>query len=128
VEESTKSIGMAAETTTTEAQLTSDGREAVGTEVGRRGALEPRPQAFDRVELRGIGREAMHCEPRALGLDVGPRYEAAVRVQTIPEKDDRPPDVTTQVPKEAHNLGRADCARMGHQEDAGVLGRSRPVG
>ncbi len=90
---------MATEATTTEAQLTPDGREAVGAEVGHGGALAPRPQAFDRVELRGVSREAMHREPRVLGLDMRPGHEAAVRVQAVPEQDDGSPEVTTQVPK-----------------------------
>ncbi len=128
MEESTKSVGMADETPTTEAHLTTNGREAVGAEVRCRGALEPCPQAFDQVELGGIGGKAMYAKPCVLGLDVGAGLEAAVCVQTVPEQDDRSADVTPQVPKEAHDLGRANRARMGHQEDAGAPGRSHAVG
>jgi hypothetical protein len=127
VEESTKEIGMAAEASTTEAQLVTDGSETVGAEVGSRGALEPRPQAFDWVQLGGIGWKAMHREPGALGLEVGTGLEAAVRVQAVPEQDDGSSDVTTQMPEEAHDLGGADRLRMGHQEDVGTMGRSRSV-
>ncbi len=119
---------MADEAAATEAQLATNGRKAVGAEVGRGGPLAPRPQAFDRIQLWGISRQAMHRKPRALGLDVGAGLEAAVRVEPVPKQDHAPPDMTTQVPEEAHHLGRADRTRMGHQEDAGVLGRSRPVG
>ena len=119
---------MTNETPTAEAQLMANGRETVGAEIRRRGALEPRPQAFDRVELGGIGREAMYGKPCALGLDVGTGLEAAVRVQTVPEQDDRSANVTTQMPKEVHDLGRADCTRMGHQEDARAPRRSHAVG
>lgn len=72
---------MAAEAATTEVQLVANRREAIGAEVGRGGPLAPRPQAFDRIQLGGISRQAMHRKPRALGLDVGAGLEAAVRVE-----------------------------------------------
>jgi len=123
-----KPVGLAAEAAATETQLTANGPETVGAEVGGRSALEPCPQAFDRVEFRGIRGQAMHGEPRGLGLDVRAGDEAAVRVQPVPEQENASPEMTTQVPEEAHDLGRADRPRIHHQEDAGVLGRARWVG
>ena len=128
MEEPPKPIGMAAEAAATPAQLTAYGGEALGAQVGHDGALAPGPHSFDRVEFRGVGRKAMDAEPGALGLDVGSRLEAAVRVQAIPEQDDRSPDVTTQVFQETNDLRGSDRTGMGHQEDTGVLRRSRSVG
>ena len=128
MEESTKSVRMADEAAATEAQLATNGRQAVGAEVGRGGPLTPCPQAFNWIQLWGISRQAMHRKPRALGLDVGAGLEAAVRVEPVPEQDHASADMTTQVPEEAHHLGGADRTRMRHQEDAGRPGRSRAVG
>jgi hypothetical protein len=119
---------MAAEAAATETQLVADRAEALGTQVRGGRPLAPGPQAFDRIQLRGIGREAMHCEPRALGLDVGAGLEAAVRVESVPEQDHAPSDVTPQVTEEAHHLGRPDGAWVGHQEDAAAARGANAVG
>lgn len=122
MEESLKSVGMADEAATAEAQLVTDRCEALGTEVGRRGPLAPGPQAFHRIQLGGVGRQAMHRQPGALGFGVGAGLKASVRVEPVPKQDHASSDMTTQVPEESHHLGGANRARMGHQEDAGVLG------
>ncbi len=119
---------MAAEAAATPAQLTAYGGEALGAQVGRDGALTPGPHAFDWVEFRGVGRKAMDGEPGALGLDVGPRLEAAVGVQAVPEQNDTSPDVATQVLQETNDLGGSDRTGVGHEEDAGLLRRSRSIG
>lgn len=127
-EESLKPVGMAAEAATPETQLVTNRRKALGAEVGRGGPLAPRPQGFDRIQLGGVRRQAMHRQPRGLGLEVATGLEAAVCVEPVPKQDHPSPEMTPQVSEEAHHLAGADRARMRHQEDAGVLRRSRAVG
>jgi len=104
VDEPPEPTGMAAEAAAAETQRTANGGKTVGTEVGGY-ALEPRPEAFDRVEFGGVGREAMHREPRVLSLDMLPGHHAAVGVQAVPEQDDGSADVTSQVLQEVDDLG-----------------------
>lgn len=70
----------------------------------------------------------MYGQPRGLGLDVSAGLEASVRVESVPEQEHGSPDMTPQVPEEAHHLGGANRARMRHQKDTSVVGRSRAVG
>ena len=55
-------------------------------EIGQLGALQPRPQALDRVELGRISRQALHHQPVPLGRQPGPHRPAAVRRQPVPQQ------------------------------------------
>lgn len=108
-----KEVGAAVQATTAFAELAADRREAFRTEIGRDGALEPGPHAFDGVELGGVGGESVHREPGALGVEVGVRLDAAVGVEAIPEQDHGTAQMATQVFEEADHLRRADVLRVG---------------
>lgn len=104
MQESAKDIRMASEPTASAPQLLTNRRETVGAEVCVGGSLEPSPQAFDGVQFGSVRREAMDREPRALGADVVQGFTAAMGEESVPEKNDRPPDVATQVLEETDDL------------------------
>lgn len=128
MEESTEAVGVAAETSPAASELASKRIEALGAQIGRHGAFAPSPHAFDRVQFRCVGGKTVHGEPRALGLEVGAGFEAAVRMEPVPEQDHGTWHVTTQMSEETHDLGGADGAGMRHPERASVSRRPRRIG
>jgi predicted ABC-type transport system involved in lysophospholipase L1 biosynthesis ATPase subunit len=63
--------------------------EAGEGDVGQRAALEAGPDALDRVEVGGIGRELEHAQPR-LGGGEGAQFRLEVHLQVVPDQDDHP--------------------------------------
>lgn len=72
--------------------------EAVGAEVRDLGAFEPRPDAFHGIELGRIGGQSVRSERGVLGVEVVGRFTTSVGVKTVPQKHDRPADVSAEVP------------------------------
>jgi hypothetical protein len=58
--------------------------EGGADEVGELGALQPRPQALDRVEFGRVGGQAFHDQPVPLGVQPGLHGAAAVGRQAVP--------------------------------------------
>jgi hypothetical protein len=56
------------------------------TEVGQLDGLEAGPQALDRVQLRGVGGQALDHQPGPLGRQPGPHGGAAMGGQPIPQQ------------------------------------------
>lgn len=72
--------------------------EAVGAEVRNLGAFEPRPDAFHRIELGRIRGQSVRAERGVLGVEVVSRFTTSVGMKTVPQKHDRPADVSPKVP------------------------------
>lgn len=76
---------------------------AVGAEVSGDGALEPRPRAFDGVELRCIGGQANQREPRLLVCE-RERLSAAMGIHAVPEDDEGSAVVPVETPQEPDDV------------------------
>src|SRR5450759_998787 len=59
--------------------------QIVGTVVGQRVSLEPRPQIFDRIEVGGVGREKGNLDVPVQRVEVIAHQTAAMRLQAIPD-------------------------------------------
>jgi len=57
--------------------------EAGDGEVGQDAALEHRPDPFDGVEVRGVGRQPEHAQP-GLGAGEGAQLGALVNIEVVP--------------------------------------------
>ena len=55
--------------------------------IGQLAALAFAPERFDGVQLRGIGGQGLHSEPRALGGQVHPHPATGMRAQAVPQED-----------------------------------------
>ena len=62
--------------------------DGIRAEVCEFVSLEVAPYLFDRVEVRGVGRESFDHQPVALALDEGLHVIAAVRGQSVPDERD----------------------------------------
>jgi len=94
--------------------------EAFRTEVGRDGALEPRPRAFHGIELGGVGGQAYQREPVPLALGEGARREAAVRIDAVPDPDQGAAVMAVQSLEEANDVLGAHGAEHQPEEEAGA--------
>lgn len=94
--------------------------EPVGAEVRDRGALEPGPEALDRVELRRVGRKSMGPKLAPLRVEMAGRLSTAMGVESVPEQDDGPPDVPSQMAQKVDHLGRANDVRVQAEVEVGV--------
>src|SRR6266542_3042443 len=63
--------------------------EAGHGEVGQDAALEHGPDPFNRVQVRGVGRELEHVQPW-LGAGEGAQLRAQMHVEVIPDQHDDP--------------------------------------
>lgn len=89
--------------------------ETFRAEVGRDRAFEPRPRAFDRIELGGIGGQAHQREPALLALGEGTRREAAVRIDAVPDHDQGTAVMAVELLEKADDVLGAH--RSGHQAE-----------
>ncbi len=86
-------------------------REILGTEIRHLVLFPVRPEVFDRVELRSIGREEFKLNLAALSVDPGAHQTAAMDLQTIPDDEQLAADqVPPQVSEEVEDLGGTDAA------------------
>jgi len=85
------------------------------TEIAHHRAFEPRPGTLDWIELRGVGGQAKHRQPMRLALDEFARGQAAVRVDAIPDHNERSRVMLVKAREEADDVFRAD--RSGHQAE-----------
>src|SRR5712691_12411586 len=82
--------------------------ECIGTEIGQRVALEPSPEILDRIEVRRIAGQEMKLDT-ALGRgDVVANQVAAMRLQAVPEDEQRPAKVSEQRLEELDDLFLGD--------------------
>jgi hypothetical protein len=96
-------------------------REVPTTHVAQLTALQIRPDAFDRVEIRRVAWELLQMDP--LG---GPTGQAILdRLTTvngcpIPDDEELAGDLTQEAPQEANYFGAVGGSRLGLQEEAAV--------
>ena len=112
-----------------QAGLSADAREATAQGAAQTGEIQDAqvrevrglhiaPHLLDRVQLRSVGRQGLHREPRALARHVRPHVPTLVAAQAVPDEDDAPP---AQMPFEGAQkrdervIGIA--ARMGLEEE-----------
>jgi hypothetical protein len=84
-------VGMVANPREAAAQRPPQRQDLGWTQVGEIAPFDVAPELLDRVEVRGIGRQALDLEPRAFPGQVGPHPPALVGGQSIPEEDDGAP-------------------------------------
>ena len=76
----------------------------VRAEVSERGGVQPTPQAFHRIQFRGIRGEPFHLQPRSLFLQILSDGAAAVRRQPVPQQHHRATQVTPHGAPGGHNI------------------------
>src|SRR3954463_13889289 len=64
--------------------------EIGGAEVGQGMPLEPGPQEFHRIEVGGVRRQERHLNLAAGGVEVFAHKLAAMRLQAVPDDQQRP--------------------------------------
>lgn len=92
---------------------------AFGAEVADDGSLVPRPGPFDRIEFRGIGRQPDERKPARFLFDELARGDASVRVDAIPDHDDRPGQVLVKLLEELDDVLGANGPGNQTEEEAG---------
>ncbi len=86
-------------------------REILGTEIRHLVLFPVRPEVFDRVELRSIGREEFKLNLAVLGVNPCAHQTAGMDLQTIPDYEQLAADqVPPQVSEEVEDLGGTDAA------------------
>ena len=93
---------------------------AFGAEVADDGSLAPRPDPFDRVELGGVGRQPHDREPVRFSFDELAGRDASVRVDAIPDHDDRPGQVLMELLEELDHVLGANGSGNQAEEEAGA--------
>jgi len=88
VEEAEQERSPAVESAAGETESTAEWFVAFGAEVAGDGSFVPRPGSFDRVELRGVGRQPDEREPVRFLFGEPAGSDTSVRVDTIPDHDD----------------------------------------
>ncbi len=92
---------------------------AVGAEVADHGSLVPRPGPFDRVKFGGVGRQPNEREPVGFSFDELAGGDASVRVDAIPDHDDRPGQVLVKLLEELDDVLGANGPGNQAEEEAG---------
>lgn len=92
---------------------------AVGTEIADDGSLVPRPGPFDRIELRGVGRQPDEREPARFLFNELAGGDASVRVHAIPDDDDGPAQVLVKLLEELDDVLGANGPGNQAEEEAG---------
>jgi hypothetical protein len=103
-----RQVAPARQAVATPTHALANGRKAFRTEVRDCGSLRPAPEPLDRVELRRIGGKPLDREPTPVGVPVLLDLAAAMRLQAVPDQDDRRPHVAPQVAQEADHFGPMD--------------------
>lgn len=94
----------AGETTSGEPEQAVKRPESIRTHVAHDGSLEPRPAAFDGIQLGGIGRQPNDRQPVPFALDELTRGHAAMGVDAVPNHDERAAVVLMQVLQETDDV------------------------
>ena len=92
---------------------------AFGAEVADDGSLVPRPGPFDRIELRGVGRQSDEREPVRFFFGELAGGDASVRVDAIPDHDDGPGQVLVKLLEELDDVLGANGPGNQAEEEAG---------
>src|SRR5262249_31684851 len=80
-------------------------------EVTQRHALRVTPQSLDRIEIGSVGGQVLDVEP-IIVLGGEQPLSRAMYAPAIPDQDDRPAQLTMQLPNETVDVGRDDVARL----------------
>lgn len=75
-----------------------------GGEIGQRVLLQVGPERFDRVQLRGVGRQQHGVQARMTIKEILKRA-GAVHRQAVPEQHDRVAEVTEEFAEEGPQAG-----------------------
>lgn len=118
MEEAQQERSPARQSASGQAQGPVQGAETFGAEVGRDRALEPRPRSFHGIEIGGVGGEADQREPVLLALGEGARREATMRVDAVPDHDQRAAVVAVKPLEEADDVLGAHGAGDQSDEEA----------
>jgi len=119
VKEAEQERSAAAESAARETQGTVKRSLAVGAEIADDGSLVPRPGPFDRIELRGVGRQPDEREPARFLFDELAGGDASVRVDAIPDHDDGPGQVLVKLLEELDDMLGANGPGNQAEEEAG---------
>ncbi len=92
---------------------------AFGTEIADDGSLVPRPGPFDRIEFRGVGRQPDEREPARFLFDELAGGDASMRVDAIPDHDDRSGQVLVKLLEELDHVLGANGPGNQAEEEAG---------
>lgn len=96
-----------------------------GGEVAQDPILDVVPQLLDRVQFRGIGRQAFEVQARVVGQDLADGI-ALVYGAVVPDGDDRATQVTQEFPEERGGALLVDVAAgMGLEVQAQTAGARR---
>ena len=109
----------AVESTACETERTVKRTVAFGTEIADDGSLVPRPGPFDRIEFGGVGRQPHEREPARFLFDELAGGDASVRVDAIPDHDDRPGQVLVKLLEELDDVLGANGPGNQAEEEAG---------
>jgi hypothetical protein len=83
-----------------------------GTEAGQRVAFEMAPDVFDRVEFRGVSRQACQSDAAVRSLDVPLHHPTAVDGQTVPDHQQFARNLTAEMAQKLHRLTAFDAAAI----------------
>ncbi len=83
-----------------------------GTEVGQRVAFKMAPDVFDRVEFRGVSRQACQSDAAVRSLDVPLHHPTAVDGQTVPDHQQFAGNLTAEMAQKLHRLTAFDAAAI----------------
>ena len=117
MEEADQDRTLAGEATSGETERPVKRSESIRTEVADDGSLEPGPGALDRIELGGIGGQSHDSQPALLAFDEATRGQAAVRVDAVPDHDDRATVVLMEMLQEADDVFGTNGARHQGEEE-----------
>jgi hypothetical protein len=92
---------------------------AFGTEISGDGSLVPRPNPFDWIEFRGVGRQPDEREPVRFLFDELAGGDASVRVDAIPDHDDGSGQVLVKLLEELDDVLGANGPGNQTEEEAG---------
>ncbi len=84
--------------------------EPIVIDVGQL-TLGLRPDKLVRIEFRRVARKAMHCHA-GMSLEKGPDVPTPMNLSTIPQQDERSPQMTEQVAEERDDLGTRNVAHV----------------
>jgi len=119
VEEAEQERSPAVESAAGETEGAAERSVAFGAEVAGDGSLVPRPGSFDRIEFRGVGRQADQREPMRFLFDEPAGGDASVRVDAIPDHDDGSGQVLVKLLEELDDVLGANGPGDQAEEEAG---------
>src|ERR1035437_8345529 len=93
--------------------------QIVGTVVGQRVSLEPRPQIFDRIEVGSIGRKKGNLDVPIQSVEIVAHQMAAMRLQAIPDHQQGLLEMSLQSFEKCDDLFFLDAAFVQPEQTVG---------